>query len=250
MSMIGSAVQQAMQSAATISRVLKTGMTGPDVASVQSALNSMMGAGLGADGSFGPKTYNAVKAFQQAYYLTADGIVGAQTAGAMGFTFTGPSSPSAASAAAAGAGGAVLEFQQALMHTLRTSDLPQSVVQQTIQQVAQTVQGQILPSVQSGANGVIDRAAGAASNVFNQNLVNQGANVAHNVVNNTAAGAQNIVGNAQNAAQQVYGLAANLYDQGVNNPMVSGVISEFERGLTGVQNIWDNTPNPFGGFSW
>lgn len=239
MSMIGQAVQQAMQSAPTISRVLKTGMSGPDVAAVQGALNSLTGAGLGADGSFGPKTYNAVKQFQQAYYLAVDGVVGAQTAGALGFGYNGPTVPGAAAAGSA-AGGAVIQFQQALLHTLQSAGLPASVVEQTVQQVTQTVQGQILPAVQGGVGRV---AQGAST------IVNNPAQAAHNAINNVANGAHNVVNTAQNTAQQVYGLAANLYDQGVNNPVVNGVISEFERGLTGAQNIWEQMPNPFGGFT-
>jgi putative chitinase len=53
--------------------LLKLGSTGDDVAKLQAALN------LKADGSFGPVTEAAVKKFQTANGLTADGIVGDST---------------------------------------------------------------------------------------------------------------------------------------------------------------------------
>ncbi|MFA6515187.1 MAG: peptidoglycan-binding domain-containing protein [Candidatus Paceibacterota bacterium] len=54
----------------SMNRILKVGTKGEDVKTLQSFLN------LTADGSFGPKTMNAVKLFQQKNSLTADGIVG------------------------------------------------------------------------------------------------------------------------------------------------------------------------------
>jgi putative chitinase len=53
--------------------VLKLGSTGEDVKSLQTKL------GIGADGSFGPGTERALKAWQQANGLTADGIAGTAT---------------------------------------------------------------------------------------------------------------------------------------------------------------------------
>jgi len=50
--------------------LLKVGSSGEDVKKLQSFL------GLGADGSFGPGTERAVKAWQAANGLTADGLVG------------------------------------------------------------------------------------------------------------------------------------------------------------------------------
>jgi len=50
--------------------ILKVGSKGEDVKKLQSFL------GLGADGSFGPGTEKAVKAWQSANGLTADGLVG------------------------------------------------------------------------------------------------------------------------------------------------------------------------------
>jgi len=54
-------------------------MVGSDVAVVQRVL------GLNADGVFGPKTRDAVVAFQKKNGLTADGVVGPATWEAMGF---------------------------------------------------------------------------------------------------------------------------------------------------------------------
>jgi putative chitinase len=53
--------------------LLKNGSKGPEVAKMQALL------GVGADGSFGPGTETAVKAWQQANGLTPDGIVGDAT---------------------------------------------------------------------------------------------------------------------------------------------------------------------------
>ena len=62
-------------------RVLKKGMTGKDVKTLQQILFAM-GYSVGSscdDGDFGPKTENAVVAFQKDRNLVKDGIVGAKT---------------------------------------------------------------------------------------------------------------------------------------------------------------------------
>ncbi len=58
-------------------RSLSQGSSGTDVANLQSAL------GIVSDGSFGPQTASAVKAFQLSHGLTADGVVGPQTMAAL-----------------------------------------------------------------------------------------------------------------------------------------------------------------------
>lgn len=55
--------------------ILKRGMNSDLVSAAQLAL----GGGIVADGSFGPKTVNAVKAFQTAHGLTPDGQIGKET---------------------------------------------------------------------------------------------------------------------------------------------------------------------------
>jgi peptidoglycan hydrolase-like protein with peptidoglycan-binding domain len=67
--------------------LLKVGSKGEDVKKVQQKL------GLTADGSFGPGTEKAVKAWQTANGLTADGIVGPASLAKMGIT---PSTSSSA----------------------------------------------------------------------------------------------------------------------------------------------------------
>ncbi len=62
--------------------VLKLGSKGEQVESLQIFL------GLKADGSFGPKTEEAVKKWQKNNGLTADGIVGPKTISIMGFLST------------------------------------------------------------------------------------------------------------------------------------------------------------------
>lgn len=67
--------------ALTLTRTLRRGTSGTDVRAVQNALNAL-GYSVGtADGIFGTKTTQAVKRFQAAYGILADGIVGSVTAG-------------------------------------------------------------------------------------------------------------------------------------------------------------------------
>lgn len=58
--------------------VLRRGDIGTEVADLQAQLNQL-GASLIVDGDFGPATEAAVKAFQAAHGLAADGIAGAAT---------------------------------------------------------------------------------------------------------------------------------------------------------------------------
>lgn len=60
-------------------RTLKSGCSGEDVKLLQEALNKLGFKCGNADGIFGSKTKAAVMAFQSAYGLKADGIVGAKT---------------------------------------------------------------------------------------------------------------------------------------------------------------------------
>lgn len=64
-------------------------MKGDDVAAVQTALNDRDFDCGTADGVFGIKTETAVKGFQKSQKLTADGIVGKNTAVALGFEWKG-----------------------------------------------------------------------------------------------------------------------------------------------------------------
>ena len=58
---------------------LKKGDTGSQVKKLQRCLNKIMGTKLTIDGSYGPATTKAVKAFQKKYKLTVDGMAGPQT---------------------------------------------------------------------------------------------------------------------------------------------------------------------------
>ena len=77
-------------SAATYSTVRK-GDTGSDVRTLQTMLNAVSNAGLTVDGIFGSGTETAVKNFQKANSLTADGIVGAKTWAALEAKYTSSS---------------------------------------------------------------------------------------------------------------------------------------------------------------
>lgn len=67
-------------------RILKEGCRGPDVAQLQSRLNSLGFWSGKVDGIFGPMTKDAVMRFQKAKGLKVDGIVGPQTLRALGIT--------------------------------------------------------------------------------------------------------------------------------------------------------------------
>jgi putative chitinase len=67
---------------------LQLGSTGVDVAALQTALNALGFLNGAVDGNFGPQTAQAVTAFQTGKGLTADGIVGPQTAAALGLAGT------------------------------------------------------------------------------------------------------------------------------------------------------------------
>ncbi len=74
-------------------RLTKPLTTGPDVRAVQRQLADL-GYGVVVDGSFGPKTAQAVKEFQQAHGLAADGLVGAATRAALTRTARRPATAS------------------------------------------------------------------------------------------------------------------------------------------------------------
>lgn len=63
---------------------LRRGSQGEMVEELQAILNAKYGADLEIDGNFGSKTEAAVKAFQKANGLTADGVVGRKTWAALG----------------------------------------------------------------------------------------------------------------------------------------------------------------------
>ena len=63
--------------------VLRLGSSGPDVLTLQSTLKQLGFDPNGVDGTFGPGTEAAVKAFQQSKGLTPDGIAGPNTMAAL-----------------------------------------------------------------------------------------------------------------------------------------------------------------------
>ena len=65
----------------TWSRTLSQGASGPDVAQLQIRVGGYPGTGavLAVDGDYGPATSAAVKRFQSAYGLAADGVAGSAT---------------------------------------------------------------------------------------------------------------------------------------------------------------------------
>jgi lysozyme len=82
------------------------GSRGPDVVKLQQLLNAKVHPSprLVADGNFGPKTLVAVKTFQSQHHLTADGIVGPQTWGALEAGGPAPPHPGGGGQPPSGAG--------------------------------------------------------------------------------------------------------------------------------------------------
>ena len=72
-----------------LTRTLKKGCKGDDVRLLQTKLNSLGYDCGNADGDFGTKTDKAVKKFQKAKGLTQDGIVGKNSAHALGWLYQG-----------------------------------------------------------------------------------------------------------------------------------------------------------------
>ena len=70
-------------------RLLKMGMTGEDVRSLQHSLQQLGHSPGAADGIFGSRTQSAVIAFQNSNNLAPDGIVGPKTATAINKRLTG-----------------------------------------------------------------------------------------------------------------------------------------------------------------
>lgn len=62
-----------------LTRALRLGTKGDDVAHMQTKLNQLTGSALGTDGRFGPKTLATVREFQGSADLDPDGIVGQKT---------------------------------------------------------------------------------------------------------------------------------------------------------------------------
>ena len=83
--------------------VLKRGSSGPEVLTLQSTLKQLGFDPNGVDGTFGPGTEAAVKAFQQSKGLTPDGMVGPNTMAALqsGASVAGVNVAAAAAAASA-----------------------------------------------------------------------------------------------------------------------------------------------------
>ena len=80
---------------------IRPGASGEDVTKLQKRLNEL-GFSVGtADGSYGAKTENAVKAFQKAAGLTQDGIAGAKTQAAL-FALNAPTAPPSTKSASTG----------------------------------------------------------------------------------------------------------------------------------------------------
>lgn len=75
--------QAVMRLVATDQPMLRWGSRGEAVERLQALLNDRNDAGLNVDGLFGPLTFQAVQAYQQAAELAVDGIVGPLTWGSL-----------------------------------------------------------------------------------------------------------------------------------------------------------------------
>jgi peptidoglycan hydrolase-like protein with peptidoglycan-binding domain len=101
--------------------VLREGAKGEAVRALQNRLNALGYNAGGADGAFGPKTEAAVKAFQKARGLTADGVVGPKTWDKLGIKVSGGSGPSAP---APGGGRPVTGYVNGVPRQINLSGIP------------------------------------------------------------------------------------------------------------------------------
>ena len=83
LSLLGSGVSNGNSSSSTDPSILKEGMSGDSVLQLQQKLRNLGYYQGTPDGSFGPGTRSAVASFQSANNLTADGIAGKGTIGAL-----------------------------------------------------------------------------------------------------------------------------------------------------------------------
>ena len=88
---------QAAQAAQAAGSTLKKGSKGDEVVTLQKKLKQWGYYDGAVDGIFGSGTQKAVEYFQRKNGLTADGIVGAKTAAALGMTLSGGSAAQASS---------------------------------------------------------------------------------------------------------------------------------------------------------
>jgi peptidoglycan hydrolase-like protein with peptidoglycan-binding domain len=99
---------------------LREGAKGEAVRALQNRLNALGFNAGSADGSFGPKTEAAVKAFQKARGLAADGVVGPKTWDKLGIKVGGSSGPSAPS----GGGRVVTGYVNGVPRQITLSGIP------------------------------------------------------------------------------------------------------------------------------
>lgn len=78
---VGTASTASADECYTWTRTLSSGTSGSDVSQLQIRVAGWAGYGvnMAIDGSYGPQTVAAVKGFQSAYGLSADGVAGSQT---------------------------------------------------------------------------------------------------------------------------------------------------------------------------
>ena len=100
---LSAALLVALLAPPVLAAVLEVGSSGSDVTAVQKKLIQWGYLTGSADGKYGEKTREAVRAFQRRNGLAVDGRVGPATAAAMGLTLSGGSSGSSGGSVAASA---------------------------------------------------------------------------------------------------------------------------------------------------
>ena len=123
--------------------VLKRGSSGPDVLTLQSTLKQLGFDPNGVDGTFGPGTEAAVKAFQQSKGLTPDGMVGPDTMAAL-----------QSSASVAGAG--VAAAAAASASTAATAPVAGGTCTPTSAQVSKMFPGVPMSNIETNLPFVLD----------------------------------------------------------------------------------------------
>ncbi|MGC4116199.1 MAG: M15 family metallopeptidase [Myxococcales bacterium] len=100
--------------------VLRQGAHGASVTALQNLLRQK-GYNLVADGSFGPKTAQAVRSFQSAHHLAVDGVVGPKTWAALKGSGGSSSTPSTGSGGSTGPSKTVTGYQNGHKTTVKVA---------------------------------------------------------------------------------------------------------------------------------
>ncbi|MBC7709029.1 MAG: peptidoglycan-binding protein [Rhizobacter sp.] len=219
---------------------LQMGSRGPGVAAIQTQLNALLTPSprLVADGVFGMKTAQAVKMFQQRRGLPADGIVGANTAAALGLTNGGLGGQGGGSG-----GGGVLQPPRTPPGPPGFVDLSAfNVVIEAIISGFQKVASSLLSWIDSDfvPQVVFDRVEGEINGLVG-GLASQLRSITKQAVALGQDPATFVTGRIRDALARSVSSLANLLQPLVGLPVIGGFAARYQGLLRGVMSSVDVT---------